>query len=118
MRIDTAQIKKLSKERGLSINLLLSRSQTSKTAYYSLVHRKSILPGTVHKLAEALGVDPANLVTSKSDAQALYLERITQLEEVLKLHPNSSRENVWHTLVLLEQKPIERLRGALRRAGK
>lgn len=42
-------------------------------------------------------------------------ERLAILEEILVRHPHVDRENAWHTLILLELSPIERLeRGLLR----
>lgn len=38
-----------------------------------------------------------------------------RLEEVAARHPEADPENIWHTLVLLDQEPIERLTTALRR---
>lgn len=38
-----------------------------------------------------------------------------RLEEVAARHPEADPENIWHTLVLLDQEPIERLTNALRR---
>jgi hypothetical protein len=39
-----------------------------------------------------------------------------RLNAILKKHPEADREHVWHTLLLLEEPPIERLRRGLLRA--
>ena len=38
-----------------------------------------------------------------------------RLDYILSIHPQADRENVWHTLLLLDEEPIERLRRSLRR---
>ncbi|MFH0924994.1 MAG: hypothetical protein V1872_05070 [bacterium] len=43
---------------------------------------------------------------------------LNTLEEIMRHHKNADRDNVRHTLLLLEEKPIDRLRRALIRAGK
>jgi hypothetical protein len=45
-------------------------------------------------------------------------DRIKTLHRIMKRHPEADAENVWHTLVLLELPPIERLRRGLLRAQK
>lgn len=40
------------------------------------------------------------------------------LEKVLKMHPDADPDNVWHTLLLLEMNPLQRLEFALRRSQK
>jgi hypothetical protein len=45
---------------------------------------------------------------------ARWARRISrQVEKVLALHPNADRDNVRHTLILLEQPPLERLQRSL-----
>ena len=49
------------------------------------------------------------------DPAAKTRERLAILEEILARHPHVDRENAWHTLLLLELSPIERLeRGLVR----
>ena len=41
--------------------------------------------------------------------------RTRELERILQRHPQADPQVIWQTLILLEQSPIERLRGGLRR---
>jgi len=53
--------------------------------------------------------DPAS---AKRWARSLSL----RVEKVLKSHPDADRDNVRHTLILLEQPPLKRLQRSLIRA--
>ncbi len=50
-------------------------------------------------------------------AAARTRERLAVLERILARRPQVDRENAWHTLILLELAPIERLERALVRAN-
>jgi hypothetical protein len=41
-----------------------------------------------------------------------------KLQRILQRHPKADPENIWHTLLLLELPPIERLRRGLVRGQK
>lgn len=60
--------------------------------------------------------------TSKIDIDSPAVIKVRRREELLRKvidrYPTADKENVWHTLVLLESPPLERLEGALRRSGK
>jgi hypothetical protein len=51
------------------------------------------------------------------DAQArIWAKRLSiRVEKILVAHPEADRDNVRHTLILLEQPPLERLRRSLTR---
>ena len=50
-----------------------------------------------------------------SPAQArLWAQQLTAcVEEIIAIHPDADRDNVRHTLILLEQAPFERLQRSL-----
>ena len=50
-------------------------------------------------------------VTAKARRWAQRLSR--RVEEIIAVHPTSDRDNVRHTLILLEQPPLERLQRSL-----
>jgi hypothetical protein len=55
--------------------------------------------------------------TMHRNPKKLTLNRYRQLQRkwrgILRRHPNTDPDNVWHTLILLELPPIERLRRGL-----
>jgi hypothetical protein len=54
--------------------------------------------------------------TSKLTQAERWARRLSQrVEKVLAAHPEADRDNVRHTLILLEQPPLERLQRSLLR---
>ncbi len=117
MWLDQAKIKEICASEGLSLRELLRRAGVSRTAYYSLANAPSLLPSSVHKLAKALNLQASQVVSVGNPDEEIYRSRLASLEKIMKRHPKSNRENIWHTLVLLELPPLERLKGALRRGS-
>jgi transcriptional regulator with XRE-family HTH domain len=64
VEVNPTRCKELRTARGLSIRKLAKEAGVSTETIYSLEHgrRDFIWPKTARKLAEALGVDPAELV--------------------------------------------------------
>lgn len=59
---------------------------------------------------------PVTRPSPDADRQRLIaLERRRKAEAICQAHPEASFENVWHSLVLLELPPIERLNRSLTR---
>ena len=60
-------------------------------------------------------------VMKRMTSQARQLRRYQRLQrdwlEVLRRYPTADPDNVWHTLLLLEEPPVERLRRGFLRAG-
>jgi hypothetical protein len=54
--------------------------------------------------------------TKTVDARRWARSLSARVEEILAAHPNADRDNVRHTLILLEKPPFERLQRSLIRA--
>jgi hypothetical protein len=116
MKLSVDAVRDLARERGMSLTAALHRAGVSRTAYYSLTRRPSVLPGTVHALADLFGVPASTLLTEVDPSDAGNAER--RLAEALTIcaeHPDATFENVWHTLCLLDLPPAERLNRSLTR---
>jgi len=114
MRLATEQIRCLAKAQGLALGALLERAGVSRTAYYSLARRPTVLPKTVHALAKMLGVIPEEILDgSASMLELVASERVREAREICENNPQSTFENVWHTLCLLDDSPVERLNRSL-----
>ena len=87
----------------------------SRTAYYSLARRPSVLPNTIHALAQALDVRTIDLLDDDPPADQLARARLREAVKICQISPAASFENVWHTLCLLDELPIERLNRSLTR---
>ena len=115
MELSAQAIKDLARDQGVSLNELLERAGVSKTAYYSLVRKDSVLPKSIHALAEALGVNPSKLVSDPNDERERVLRRTLRAKAIVEANPRLDPDNVRHTLLLLDKDPVDRLRGALLR---
>ena len=115
MRLSTERIRELAASRGLSLSALLREAGISRNAYYSLARRESVVPKSVHRLAGTLGVAPTDLfeevLEDKHDVDRL----VAEARRIAARHPGIEFENVWHTLLVLREPPLQRLRGSLRR---
>jgi len=109
-------IKELCKRKSCSLSTILKESGVSRTAFYSLLKQDSLIPKSVHNIAEALCVPVEDLIKESPLKKTLRLQDKLQL--ILDKYPELSRENVWHTLILLEEPPINRLDRALIRGRK
>jgi transcriptional regulator with XRE-family HTH domain len=118
MRLSGENTKKLCGARSLSLNALLKRAGVSKTAYYHLIDKESVLPRSVDALAAALGVQPSALLEESDRKSRRALRLLEAADRIAGSDPSMDRDNIRHTLLLLEEKPIDRLQRSLLRARK
>lgn len=118
MYLSPERLKFLCRKRGLRLKSLLERSKVSRTAYYSLLQKETVLPQSILKIARVLGVQPSAFL-EEENREEKKLENLRKIvERIVALNPGIDRENVWHTLRLRELPPIERLKRSLLRAQK
>lgn len=118
MRIEPEYLKKLCNRKGYNLNILLKKSGVSKTAFYSLVRRDNILPKSIQKIAHVLQVRPSVFLQEENREERKIHNLEKKMQEILAEYPEADRENVWHTLLLLQEKPVDRLKRSLLRAQK
>jgi hypothetical protein len=115
MKLDLDIVRCLCDEQGMNLSTLLEESGVSRNAFYSLARRDSVLPRSLHTVAERLGVPPSVLLqeegTLKQQGRALQ----RRVAAIRKRHPEIDHDTIRHTLILLSEKPVDRLRRALRR---
>ncbi|HEX5037116.1 MAG TPA: helix-turn-helix transcriptional regulator [bacterium] len=116
MRFSTDKTRDLCRRRGLTLQELLKKAGVSRTAYYSLSRRENLLPGTLQKVARALGVTSRALLLWDEERLQRLRRLAAETDEILGKHPEADRDNVWHTLLLLEENPWKRLNRGLLRA--
>lgn len=114
MRINHEKAKELARRRGRSLTSVLRDAGVSRTAYYSLASKPSVLPRSVRLLAEALDVDASHLLVEVPTLRA-HERRLARARAVCNEHGEAEFQNIWHTLVLLDLPPMERLNRSLRR---
>lgn len=114
MRLARDKVRLLARARGLTLSEALRRARVSRNAFYHLARRPTVVPRSVHALGEALGVRSSELLDEmppSPDGRTAALLR--EARRIHARHPQSSFENIWHTLWLLEVSPAERLHRSL-----
>ena len=99
----------------MTLQALLDEAGVSRTAYYSLVRKDSVLPRSVGALAGTLRVRPSALLAEAGPAEWRARALLRKAQRIATRNPGTSFEDIWHTLVLLEEEPAERLRRSLLR---
>ncbi len=117
MKIDLEQLKTLSTEHGCTISALLDSAGVSRNAFYSLTRRESVLPGSILAIADYLKVPPSMFLVDEGSLTQKGRALQKRVEEIALRHRKADRDTIRHTLILLQEEPVERLRRALRRAG-
>lgn len=117
MRLDVQRIRDICAEKEETLGEVLRKARVSRTAYYSLARKDSIIPRSIGRLAAAMDVPVCDLVEDEESMRAEMRRLATQAEEVAAAHKGMNPEDVRHTLILLKYPPVERLRRALRRAS-
>ena len=118
MRIDLSRLRKLTEKRGLSLTAVLAKAGVSKTAFYHLVHKSSVLPASLRAIGETLSVRPGAFLTEENPEIAKIRRILDLTDRIAAGDPKLDRDNVRLTLLLLEDKPVQRLRRSLIRGRK
>jgi hypothetical protein len=98
--------------------MVLHHAGVSRNAYYSLARKTSVLPQSIIAIADQLDVQPSAFLEEGSLMQQRVQLLLATLDKIMKRHKKADPDNVRHTLLLLQEKPINRLRGALLRGQK
>ncbi len=115
MKLSAFKVKKACQRKQIRLKEALDGAGVSRTAYYSLVRNDSVLPMSLLALADYLEIEPRELLDQTVGPGARARLLLRKLERILAEHPEADRENVWHTMLLLQETPVERLeRGLLR----
>lgn len=115
MRVSLEAIKDMCSEQGLTLTELLEQAGVSRNAFYSLAREASILPRSIKAIAESLHVSPLEFLTEDSPEVEKMKRLLNKVDEIAKANKGIDRDNVRHTLLLMDESPIESLRRALTR---
>lgn len=114
MKIASEKVKRVCAARRTGIGEALERAGVSRNAFYSLARRDSILPDSVLRLARALDVPVTDLLEptpSKADRLIAHAD----LAARIAAESGRDADNIRHTLMLLDEPPLQRLRRSLQR---
>jgi len=115
MELSPDMIKRCAKRKGMTLKDLLLQAGVSRTAYYSLVRKESVLPKSIRAIARTLEVTPTQILVDTEEEARRISARNEKVHAILAVNPAVDPDNVRHTLLLLDQEPEERLRRALLR---
>lgn len=118
MRINKNKLEKMYNEKGLNLKELLAKAGISKTAYYNLIYKDRLLPRSVYSIARILGIPPSDFIEEASCEEKSIADLLKLTDEIINENPDLDRDNVRHTLLLLKEEPVARLKRGLRRGTK
>jgi transcriptional regulator with XRE-family HTH domain len=116
MRLDVTAIRDHCRRSGTNVSGLLRKAGVSRNAFYSLARRDSLVPRSLKAIADSLGVPVTSLLADAGAPAARMQDLLREAGRIARSHPAADRDNIRHTLLLLDERPVERLRRALRRA--
>ena len=113
MRLSRENVSRLCRERRLTLEQMLRQAGVSRNAYYTLARRPTVLP---HSATAVARVPPSAILSQDDTAEAEQMRELARTAAAIaRRHPGADPENIRHTLILLREEPLERLRRALRR---
>lgn len=118
MKISMQKLGRICLERKTSLSEVLVQSQVSRNALYSLARKDSVLPRSIDAIAAHLNVRVSDFLEEEDVLVAKSRLLLRMVNRIAEKHPGIDRDNIRHMFLLLEEKPVERLRRALVRAQK
>jgi hypothetical protein len=103
------------RRRDLNIGEMLREAGVSRNAFYSLARKDYVVPSSLILIAERLHISVSALLEDTDTPAERMKSLIAESERISKRNPGVDRDNIRHTLLLLNERPVERLRRALRR---
>ncbi len=118
MRISILVIKDKCRQKEITLSELLNQAGVSRNAFYTLVREDSILPKSIRAIAKSLNIAPSEFLTEENQEMEKMKLLLNQVDDIARKYKKVDRDNIRHTLLLLSEPPIERLRRALTRGQK
>jgi hypothetical protein len=118
VKLSKTKLDRLCRQRRVTLSRLLGEAGVSRNALYSLLRRREILPRSVTAVAAALRVSPSVLLEETPSPGAEMRRIMREVTAIRRRHPEADPDTIRHTLILLKEKPVERLRRSLLRAQK
>jgi lambda repressor-like predicted transcriptional regulator len=109
------KVESLCRQKGTSVGRMLREAGVSRNAYYTLARKDTVVPQSLMRISERLGVSVSTLLDDLPFPSERMKRLMAEALRISKRHRGVDPDNVRHTLLLLEERPIERLRRALRR---
>ena len=113
VKISSTKLRLLCAERHMGISSLLREAGVSRTAFYSLARKGSILPRSIERIAAHLQVRPSAFIDDDGSLFQRVRDLQSQTEAIHQTNRKLDRDVIYRTLANLELAPLERLRRAL-----
>lgn len=118
MRISIEAIKDKCRQQNITLSELLKQSGVSRNAFYTLARVDYVLPKSIRAIAERLNISPSEFLTEDNKEMEKMKLLLNKADDIARKYKNIDQDNIRHTLLLLQEPPIERLRRALTRGQK
>ena len=115
MKLSLSKVEVLCRRRTVPVGIMLREAGVSRNTYYTLARKNSVVPKSLMRIADRLGVSVSALLEESLTPARRMMQITREMDRISKLYPDADSENVRHTLLILNEKPVERLRRALRR---
>jgi len=115
MKLSLEKVDSICRQNNSNVGSMLREAGVSRNAYYNLARKDMVVPQSLVRIAEHLQVPVADLLEESYTPTERVRSLITETERIASRHGDVDRDNVRHTLILLDEKPVDRLRRALRR---
>lgn len=116
MRVSIERIRSLCRGRGQTLGALLASAGVSRNAFYTLARRESVLPNSLRAICAKLGATEDAVLTSDSREAEAMKSLLAEARLIAGSHGAGDFDNIRHTLLLLREPPLDRIRRALDRA--
>ena len=117
MKLSMHKVEYECRRRGLNTGEMLREAGVSRNAFYSLARKDCVVPASIIRIAQHLDISISALLEETKTPVERIRSIAVETERISRTHRGVDRDNVRHTLILLSEKPVERLRRALRRGG-
>lgn len=115
MKLSLSKVERECRRKDLNIGEMLREAGVSRNAFYSLARKDYVVPLSLILIAERLHISVSALLEETDTPAERMKSVIAESERISKRYPGVDPDTIRHTLLLLSEKPVERLRRALRR---
>jgi AcrR family transcriptional regulator len=115
VKLSLDKVESLCREHGTSVAHMLREAGVSRNAFYTLARKETVVPQSLVRVAGYLSVPVSELLDDVPPAVERAKRLMAEVNRIVKRHPGVDPDNIRHTLLLLDEEPIERLRRALQR---
>jgi hypothetical protein len=115
MKISMDKVEYECGRKGLNTGEMLREAGVSRNAFYCLARKDCVVPISLIRIAERLDISVSALLEETDTPVEQMKSLAAESECISRRYPGVDRDNIRHTLLLLNEKPVERLRRALRR---